>query len=91
MIVGVKYCGGCNPSFLRKEIVENLKTDTDDGIIFEHFSENKAFDIILTINGCEKSCLSNTYINRNKLISISPPLNYDHILMLINKSYKSIL
>ena len=27
MRLGVKYCGGCNPRFDRKEIVKRLKED----------------------------------------------------------------
>lgn len=49
MRIGVKYCGGCNPSYRREEIEEVLRKHFQ---IF--YSDNS--ELLVCISGCKKGC-----------------------------------
>ncbi len=55
MIIGIKYCGGCNPLYNRKKLAEKIAEMYDEHT-FEHASKGAAYDILLVINGCARAC-----------------------------------
>lgn len=55
MKIGVKYCGGCNPSFDRVQFVKLLKKEFAD-TTFETVERNKNYDLIIVICGCVRAC-----------------------------------
>lgn len=55
MKVGIKYCGGCNPRFNRKSIVERLERDFPEAEIFVA-KETKVADWFVVICGCTNGC-----------------------------------
>ena len=54
MIIGVKYCGGCNPRYNRREIVTRLKDDFPDLLIG---TTKEKHDFTLILAGCNVVCL----------------------------------
>ena len=53
--VGVKYCGGCNPTYDRSELVEDLKRRLDGKVKFVP-PDGEGVDLILAVEGCEIAC-----------------------------------
>lgn len=61
MNICLKYCGGCNPRYDRKKIVEYLKKDFNDiNIILQ--SDNNICDFAIIISGCMSSCVNHDNI-----------------------------
>jgi hypothetical protein len=55
MRVGIKYCGGCNPTYERVDMVKRLEEELGERFLFlTHDAE--ALDALLLINGCPKAC-----------------------------------
>lgn len=55
MKIGIKYCGGCNPGYDRKKLVEKLMSEHLE-VTFEIARENILYDIVVVINGCRRAC-----------------------------------
>lgn len=53
--IGIKYCGGCNPTYERAELVKKVQFLTGERFHFLHFDQ-KDFDGLLLIQGCERAC-----------------------------------
>lgn len=57
MKLGIRYCGGCNPTIdlriLTKRLRENLKPDTD---VFEYFDSHDC-EVVVILNGCNVGCV----------------------------------
>lgn len=59
MILGIKYCGGCNPTYDRVACVTELKQYLSDrDISFASYHENEQYDSCLLVRGCNRSCVS---------------------------------
>ncbi len=58
MLVGVKFCGGCNPRYDRGKAYEAIKKElagTAELVIAEEGGE---YDFLLVIGGCTNCCAS---------------------------------
>ncbi|MDR7855614.1 hypothetical protein [Tissierella sp.] len=55
MIVGIKYCGGCNSRFDRVTMVDKIKSDYRE-FDFNYATENIEYDFIIVVNGCHIAC-----------------------------------
>ena len=53
--VGIKYCGGCNPSYERVEMVQQVQSVLKDRFIFS-VSDQEDSDIMLLVCGCPRAC-----------------------------------
>ena len=53
--VGVKYCGGCNPSYERVEMVQEVQSLLKDRFIFSTYDQQDS-DIMLFVCGCPRAC-----------------------------------
>lgn len=53
--IGIKYCGGCNPTYERVKIVDRLQSRFKDQILFLRHDQ-KELDVRVLINGCQRSC-----------------------------------
>ena len=58
MKVRVKYCGGCNPRFDRKEVMERLKASFPKAEFVESGDDEGPFDRVVVLCGCSASCAS---------------------------------
>lgn len=53
--IGIKYCGGCNPSYERVEMVGRLQSLLKDRFIF-FVNDQQDSDILLFVCGCPRAC-----------------------------------
>lgn len=54
--VGVKYCGGCNPSYDRVGFVTRLSSRYADKILIETVESTVVYDAIIVVGGCKVCC-----------------------------------
>ncbi len=54
--IGVKYCGGCNPSYDRVALVRQMENALAGEAAFVSFEE-KDLDVMLVVCGCETACV----------------------------------
>ena len=54
--VGLKYCGGCNPSYDRVEYVREIQEAAGDRIAWVSLDEG-GFTTLLLVSGCDKQCV----------------------------------
>jgi hypothetical protein len=57
MKIRVKYCGGCNPRYDRKAVVERLKTAFPDTEFVEADGDGP-FEHVAVLCGCSAECAS---------------------------------
>lgn len=55
MKIGIKYCGGCNPAYDRKKLIQTLTNKYND-ISIESTKDNKVYDLVLIVEGCSRAC-----------------------------------
>ena len=53
--VGLKFCGGCDPTFDRGEFYRAVEEAADGKIDWRPLDEN-GFEAVLVINGCPQAC-----------------------------------
>ncbi len=53
--IGIKYCGGCNPSYERVEMVQRLQSSLKDRFIFS-INDQQDVDIMVCVCGCPRAC-----------------------------------
>ncbi len=54
--IGLKYCGGCNPSYERVEYVQRIQAAAGNRMEWVSIEEGD-FDTLLIVNGCDKQCV----------------------------------
>jgi hypothetical protein len=53
---GLKYCGGCDPTFDRSEFVKDLTASLGFAVQWVSF-EDENISCLLIVNGCEIACV----------------------------------
>jgi hypothetical protein len=53
--VGIRYCGGCNPSYERVEMIQRLQSLLRDRFIFT-VEDLQDSDIMVLVSGCPRAC-----------------------------------
>jgi len=53
--VGIKYCGGCNPSYERVEMIQQVQSLLKDRFTFSIHGQQD-LDIMLLVSGCPRAC-----------------------------------
>jgi len=53
--IGVKYCGGCNPSYERVEMVERIKFRFNDQFLFLRHDDPE-LEVMVLMSGCQRAC-----------------------------------
>ena len=66
-LIGLRYCGGCNPQIDRSAIVKNLKKKLEKMEIEADFTTDRqtAADIVILINGCMHACLEEECLRKD--------------------------
>ena len=61
--IGLRYCGGGNPQIDRSRVLRGLKEGLDKQGLKVTISTDRqrAFDLLLLINGCMRACLEEEY------------------------------
>lgn len=71
MLIGVKFCGGCNEGYDRAAAFEAIRDHFSGRADFEYADENMTYDALLLLSGCTNRCASiDQYKFDNKLVSI---------------------
>jgi len=58
MNIGIKYCGGCNPTYDRKSVVSGLKEHFNKGHTIETSKQGIVYDVVIILCGCSSACVS---------------------------------
>jgi len=53
--IGIKYCGGCNPTYDRVEMVQEVRSLGKNRFIF-HGYDQPGLDGVIVVNGCPREC-----------------------------------
>ena len=75
--VGIKYCGGCNPSFDRVAFAQKLMENHND-LNFESAGETRYYDLLVLVNGCTRACALNKARGK-KTISVDSLSQFDYV------------
>ncbi len=54
--IGVRYCGGCNPTYERVEMIERVESQMKDQLLFLRHDQD--VEGLVLINGCLRACAS---------------------------------
>ncbi len=68
MKIAVKYCGGCNPSIDRSNLVGQLAmllADAHPDWKLVTLSETE-YDVVLLVNGCPVGCVQKQFVNETR-------------------------
>lgn len=69
MLVGVKFCGGCNPRYDRTACLEEVKRQHSHWD-FQYAEEGRRYDLLLVIGGCPSCCASDEAYQFKRLIKV---------------------
>jgi hypothetical protein len=53
--VGIRYCGGCNPSYERVEMIQKVESLLENRFIFAVDNVQDS-DIMMLVSGCPRAC-----------------------------------
>lgn len=86
MLVGVKFCGGCNPRYDRGKALAAIKEQLQGEAEILIAEEGGEYDHLLVIGGCTNCCASvNQYMAKKDIIKM---WDDEHIEKTINKIKK---
>ena len=57
MVVGIKYCGGCNPNYSRRSIVTRAQSEFPR-VSFSAYDPAATYDLVVVICGCMEECFT---------------------------------
>jgi hypothetical protein len=63
--IGVKYCGGCNPTYERVEIIEKVQFRLGDQLFFCQVGDEQVEAMVL-VSGCPRACASQSLNQEQK-------------------------
>lgn len=55
-MIGIKYCGGCNPKYERKEFVNRVMEHFEGSTDFELAKEGTEYSGLMVVGGCSNCC-----------------------------------
>lgn len=64
MKIGIKFCGGCNPKYDRKALLDKIREKFTD-VNFQYFIPSDKYDLIWIISGCKSQCVDIDEITEN--------------------------
>lgn len=86
MLIGVKFCGGCNPRYDRGKALEAIRSAAQGFAEFAVAEEGREYDRLLIIGGCTNCCASATqYTVKGDSIRM---WDQDHVDTIINNIKK---
>jgi len=53
--IGIKYCGGCNPTYERVEMILKAQSRLDHRFVF-FLHDQTDVEALILMNGCSKAC-----------------------------------
>ncbi len=91
MKIGIKYCGGCNPTYEREKIEEVIRKNFNAEIIYT--SSPESVDVLVCINGCKHACAIESIesIGENKkVISFDEPKSEMEVIKKIKLALENL-
>ncbi len=86
MLVGVKFCGGCNPRYDRGKALKTIKDQMQGEAEFVTAEEGVEYDSLLVIGGCANCCASySQYKTGNGIICMWDESHTEKIIQEIKK------
>lgn len=86
MKYGVKFCGGCNPRYERREALTAIENCFEGKVDFENVNETDTYEGLLVIGGCSNLCPKYShYKAKRKPILLSDKNQIEKIIIEINK------
>ncbi len=76
MKIGVKYCGGCNPSFDRIAAAEKIKDKFKEEAEFVSYTDPDA-EFIIVLMGCGSACADLSGIDESRIIIVNSEADAD--------------
>ena len=76
MLAGIKYCGGCNPTYDRGAACAEVRKafsgecNGSNSINFEFAEAGGSYDILIVINGCHRRCADTGEYGYERLVSM---------------------
>ncbi len=81
--VGIKYCGGCNPSYERVEWVERMKDQLGERFLFLPSRESNP-DLLIFVNGCLRACaLVESELKTVPYFSVTHEGDFEHLISIL--------
>lgn len=88
MKCGIRFCGGCNPRFNRRESLNELEARFKN-IEFVNAVEGVPHDLLLVIGGCPSCCAAYEQFETNsEVMKMWEPYHVDMIEQEIKKRLK---
>jgi hypothetical protein len=53
--IGIKYCGGCNPTYDRVELIRRAQASVEDRFLFLGYEEQDLCALVF-VEGCPRAC-----------------------------------
>ena len=53
--IGLKYCGGCNPTYERVEMIEKVQFRLGDQFLFYRHGDEE-IEVLILVSGCQRAC-----------------------------------
>ncbi|MGD9569620.1 MAG: hypothetical protein AB7V48_15150 [Sedimentibacter sp.] len=75
MKIGIKYCGGCNPSFDRIRFVKLLKKEFAD-MAFETADKDVNYYLLIVICGCMRACANTIDYKYREILYITKETDF---------------
>ncbi|MGF6375247.1 hypothetical protein M2140_000281 [Clostridiales Family XIII bacterium PM5-7] len=69
MLVGIRFCGGCNVRYDRKQYLEEI-INGNPGHEFQFAKEDEPYELLLCICGCPSCCVSYEQFKYNRLVKV---------------------
>lgn len=83
--IGVKYCGGCNPTYDRVALVKTIKENLS-GLI-EVAGADNGVDLVLAVHGCVTACADLSDFQGLQVFSITDADQAESFLKWIKQNY----
>ncbi len=82
MLIGIKYCGGCNPRYDRSKFIKLLNKKLPS-CKFEIISLIKEYDYVFIVCGCDSICANAKNIkSKNPLIYIKSEQDFEKLSLI---------
>ncbi|WP_409968928.1 hypothetical protein RFF05_02870 [Bengtsoniella intestinalis] len=84
MTIGIKYCGGCNPRYNRKQAVETLVE------AFPHWTvstayPNVCYDVLVVVCGCSATCATISDLQATQTFILATQADVDACIQQLKK------
>lgn len=83
MKVGIKYCGGCNPKFNRREFIERLIDEHKENSYEPAFLDS-SYDVVLVVCGCSNGCAKHENLKVSSKLIITSGQDYVKASKILN-------